>query len=941
MGQANQRVANGGYALIIDEEDYLAHYGIRRRSGRYPWGSGADSVQRSQTFLGMVQELANQGLSQTEIARGLKTLDTNESLNTNELRNLKTLAKAEIKQAEIDRATKLRDKGMSPTEIGKTMGKNESTVRTLLAPGAADKARTLNTIADMLREEFKKSPYIDVGAGVEYQMGVTRDKLDRAITFLKDEGFVLHKVQTPQLTTPNLTTIKALCVKGTEYLDVKKNIDMVRAPIAYSDDGGRTALGILKPMGIDPKRVAVIYKEDGGGEADGTIYVRPGVNDVALGGQQYAQVRINVGNTHFLKGMAVYKKDLPPGVDLAFNTDKSNTGNKLDAMKPMKRKKDAKGLETDEIDWDNPFGAELRRQIGIKNEAGRLEKLTSVMNLVNEEGNWEEWNRSLSSQMLSKQTPELAQQQLRKLQDRKKEEYDEIMALTNPNVRRKLLEEFADSADSAAVHLKAASINGQSTKVIMPIRSLKNDEVYAPTYENGERVVLIRFPHGGTFEIPELKVNNRNREARDLLGTAPEDAIGINSKVAHRLSGADFDGDTVLVIPQRGPVNVKTSPPLKGLDKFDPKREFGAYDGMKTIDGGVYNATTKKVEYGGKKPNPRAKGQEMGYVTNLISDMTIKRASDDEIARAVKHSMVVIDSEKHALDYKRSFEANGIASLYKKYQGRTQGGGATIVSRRKREIELPELRKRRADEGGFVDPATGKRMYVPTGNTYYDRKTGTRKVFKQKYNLLDMVDDANDPRLSSGTLMEKMYGDHSNTMKSLANQARKSSLSTGKIAYSKAAAEAYSSQVKRLNNALAVALQNAPLERQAQVIGNAIYKQQLASNPDMTGAEKKKIKSQALTEARMRTGAGKERIVISPDEWAAIQAGALTPSRLDTILTHAEMDTVKQLATPRTPILMTSAKQRQAQTLLASGATQAEVAARLGVSLTTLKTALS
>ena len=69
--------------------------------------------------------------------------------------------------------------------------------------------------------------------------------------------------------------------------------------------------------------------------------------------------------------------------------------------------------------------------------------------------------------------------------------------------------------------------------------------------ENGERVVLIRHPHGGTFEIPELTVNNKNPDARKIVGTIKsQDAIGIHHKVAEHLSGADFDGDTVLVIPK-------------------------------------------------------------------------------------------------------------------------------------------------------------------------------------------------------------------------------------------------------------------------------------------------------------------------------------------------------------------------------------------------------
>ena len=72
---------------------------------------------------------------------------------------------------------------------------------------------------------------------------------------------------------------------------------------------------------------------------------------------------------------------------------------------------------------------------------------------------------------------------------------------------------------------------------------------------------------------------------------------------------------------------------------------------------------------------------EMGRISNLITDMTLLGADDHEIARAVKHSMVVIDAEKHKLDYKASEKDNNISALMKKYQGKARGGASTIVSR--------------------------------------------------------------------------------------------------------------------------------------------------------------------------------------------------------------------------------------------------------------------
>lgn len=65
--------------------------------------------------------------------------------------------------------------------------------------------------------------------------------------------------------------------------------------------------------------------------------------------------------------------------------------------------------------------------------------------------------------------------------------------------------------------------------------------------------------------------------------------------------------------------------------------------------------------------------KQMDVVSNLITDMTIKGATEEELFRAVKHSMVVIDAVKHKLDYKQSEEDNDIESLKKKYQSKKDG----------------------------------------------------------------------------------------------------------------------------------------------------------------------------------------------------------------------------------------------------------------------------
>lgn len=894
--------------MDIDEADYLAHYGILRKSGRYPWGSGGNQATRNNMFLDMVEGLRkNEGMSEAEIAKGF-------GITTTELRAAKSIAKNEQRQALIGQVTRMKDKGMSNVAIGQRLGINESQVRQLLDPSVKDRNQVLHATADMLKRQVDEKRFIDIGTGVEGYAGIngtgiSQTKLATAVALLKEEGYTVHHFDMPQVGTGKMTKMKVLAPPGTTKGDVIRGRADIKQIQEFTKDGGRSYLGLKPPLNVDPKRVGVRYAEAGGTDADGVIYVRRGVPDVSLGGSNYAQVRIAVGGTHYLKGMAMYKDDLPPGVDLVFNTNKSNTGNKLDAMKKLKRDKDGN------IDKDNPFGAMLKRQ--IQDDKGNV---TSAMNIVYEEGSWDRWDRNMSTQLLAKQGHKLAKEQLDQKYQRLKDEFDEINALTNPTVREKLLQSFADGADSSAVHMKAAAMPGQRSQVILPINSLKDTEIYAPNFNNGDRVVLVRYPHGGIFEIPELTVNNRHPEGRKLLANA-KDAVGINAKVAERLSGADFDGDTVLVIPNNKG-KIKTAPALEGLKGFDPQRQYKAYEGMKPM-----SARTKQLE--------------MGLVSNLITDMTIRGASNDELARAVRHSMVVIDGEKHNLNYKQSAIDNGIAALRKKYQSKpdgTAGGASTLISRATSEDRNVLARKpRSAKDGGPIDKATGKRVYENTNESYVNRdgKTVFKKISVEK---LALTDDAHT--LSSGSPVERVYADHSNRLKGLANEARRIAVNTKPTPYNPSAKTAYATEVASLDSKLRVALRNRPLERQAQVLANSIVAQKRAQYPDMEAPELKKIKAQALAEARARTGAQKQQIEITPKEWTAIQSGAISTNKLTQILNNADLDVVKELATPRTKLLMDGGKVAQARTMMANGYTQSEVAAALGVSLTTLKTGL-
>lgn len=888
-----------------DGEDF-AHYGILRKSGRYPWGSGENQTIRNRTFLEMVDNLkTNEGLSDTEIARGF-------GMTTTQLRAAKTIAKTAEKQSKIDMAQRLKDKGLSNIAIGQRMGIGESSVRSLLAPGQKDKADILQATTNMLRQQVAEKKYLDVGIGVEHHIGVSKEKLGVAIAMLKEEGYDLHYIPVPQLGTSNKTSVKVLAAPGTTYSEVYQNRGEIKQITNFSEDHGRSYSSIQPPISIDLHRVGVRYAEQGGTAADGVIHVRRNVDDVTLGNSRYLQVRLAVNGTHYLKGMAIYHDNLPPGVDLMFNTNKKDTGNKLDAMKKMKD------------DPTDPFGAIVRQLPKIDAFGHEIPNtVRSAMNIVNQEGDWDKWSRSLSSQMLSKQTPALAKTQLDLTYERKKRELDEIMVLTNPVVKKRLLEAYASDADSSAVHLKAAALPRQENKVILPINSMRENEVHAPTFRDGEKVVLIRYPHGGIFEIPQLTVNNRNPEAKRLIGNA-KDAIGIHSKVAERLSGADFDGDTVLVIPNdKG--HIKIAAALEGLKGFDPQSAYPHYEGMPQMSG-------------------KTKGIQMGLVTNLITDMTIRGATSAELARAIRHSMVVIDAEKHNLNYKQSAINNGIPQLMKKYQTRSTGGASTLISRATSDIRVAEKKARSVKDGGPVDKATGRKVFQPTGNTYtkttIKRGVEVTEVVPKTEKSVKLAETHDAHTLSSGKPIEKIYADHSNRLKDLANQARLESIHTKNMKYSPSAKVAYAKEVRTLDASLNLALRNSPLERAAQILANAQVDQKRHANPDLDRAELKKIKTKALEEMRVRTGAKKQRIVIGPNEWAAIQAGAVSTQKLNDILRNTDLDKVKELATPKTKLLMTSANVSKAKTLAKAGYTQAEIADALGVSVTTLKTSI-
>lgn len=909
------------------------HEGMTPHSGRYAWGSGENSFQRlDDGFTRMVRNLRKDGWSDEDIVKALK-LNNVKQLHereatakvmamkaagySNKQISEKTGLKIEVIRDKTSyaneynrnilrqQALKLVEKGIGATEGARIMGlPRESSFRSLLDDSIAERANKSTNAAAILKEELKSKPYLDIGGGAEIALGISDTRLKTAVRLLEEEGYERLNVYVDQMGTGHKTTVKTLCPPGTTIQDVYNNLDGIKTvgkTKVYDTNNKLTSLNLEPFTSVDPKRVMVRYDDEGGKAKDGVIELRPGIKDISLGDAQYAQVRIAVNNTHYLKGMAMYgdPKDFPKGTDIIFNTNKSKDVPMIGDTESVLKK-----MKTDEA---NPFGASIKKTEDLV----LAQKKGSAINIVNEEGDWDNWSKTLASQFLSKQPVDLAKKQLNLTYQNKVAEMQDIMTITNPTLKKKMLVDFADDCDASAVHLKSTYLPGQAAKVILPVPQLPANQVYAPHLQNGERVVLIRYPHGGQFEIPELTVNNNLPAAKRILGNKPTDAIGINNKTAQQLSGADFDGDTVIVIPVtrngRRTVNIQTKQPFEGLKDFDTEQY--------------------KLPESAPKILGSTKQKKMGEVSNLITDMTIKGATDDELERAVRHSMVVIDSEKHHLDYKQSYKDNNIKELKKMYQ---EGGASTIISRAKSDYMVDKRYDTRR-----IDPETGKKIFKYSNETYVDAK-GVEQHRKIKSTKMYEASDARILMSKNPTPMEMAYANYANQVKALANKARKTSLSIKDIDRNPSIAKKYAKEVESLKNKLKKAEENRPRERQAQILANLEFQSRVKDNV-LDEEAKKKIRGQALASARTRVGASKERVKFTDREWEAIQAGAVTKTLQTKLFNNADSDRLRELATPKTQSRVTPSMQTRIKAMAANPAyTISDIAQALGLSSSTI-----
>lgn len=969
----------------MKDELYLEHRGVKEKSGRFKWGSGENPYQRpyrpvdhnpflndKRSFYLAYRDMHDKGMSESQIAKFIdETYFKGEGkFKTTALRAWVTQGKEADMAANVSRAMELKSRGMSNVAIGEEMGYPESTIRTWLDPARKEKLSSTRNIANVLKQELEMtdSGILDVGKANEIALNCSKQKLDAAVRLLEDEGYKKTYLQVEQQgNLGNYTSLQVLTKDDMAWKDIYNNRDKIGLLSHFqSTDGGKTIDEKLPPKSVDSDRIKIIYAEDGGKEADGCMLIRPGVKDLELGNDQYMQVRIAVDDTNYLKGMAMYGKEdqFPKGVDIIFNTNKSKDTPMINLDDP-----DHQVLKSLKDDPDMPFGANTK-QLYFTDKDGN--KTQSCINKVNSDEDWEIWSKNLASQFLGKQPNQLAKQQLGIAYDIKANEFETIKKIDNPTIKKKLLEEFADECDSAATHMKAAPLSGQATHVILPLHNIKDNEIYAPNYKQGEEVVLVRYPHTGPFESPRLKVNNRNVEGKEMLGNAKH-AVGINSNVAEQLSGADFDGDTVIVIPVRGQ-NIKTRSRLEELKDFDHQKQYEAYPGMPRVG----------------KEDSFNRGLEMGKVSNLITDMTVAGAPDSDLVPAIKHSMVVIDAEKHNLNWKQSEKDNNIKYLKQKYQG--GGGASTILSQataperigKRKEIVsynmmTPEEQKAydrgekvyRSVNEYYIQPKTKysmmtdaqkdaffkvKKQYneelkeyqkvkAKDPNAKIDRPSFPKEVMGVKIEekerqievkKMSTKKDARELISEHNTVMENIYANYANNMKQMALDARKEARSTGNMHRDPVAAKTYSKEVESIKNKVKLSQMNSPKERIAQAIADkkmAIY---IKENNDLTKEQIKKKRNKVLAEARTQTGTDRQRVTLTPKEVEAVQNGAISNSLMLEVFNNGDQDSLKKAFTPSSKRGMTSAQKSRAKRLLKAGYTQADVAEALGVSVSTI-----
>lgn len=929
--------------------DILAHYGKAhdenppgRGSGRYPWGSGKVAYQHiGQEFLDEYAKLRRSGMSDSDIAKEWGILNKEGKPAPTVIQAMHRAAVKKVAGQKATQAKELFQNGKTYSEIGEILGVSPGTAKAYVVGNHMAQYDIYESLAMDLKKIIDERGIIDVGEGTARMLGVPQENLNAAFYILESYGYSYDTYRLHQSGNGNREiTYTVIGPPGITPEELKDPANLHSIEDYTSRDNGETLVKAFRyPESMDSSRLMIRYAEDGGAEKDGVLEIRRGLDDLNLGLNNYAQVRILVDGTHYIKGMAVYGDKMPEGIDAIFNTNKNSNVPMISSDPEAKTV--LKPIDTK--DPNNPFGSSIKPfdkggQAEWTDEYG-----VTHLNLVNKRadaGDWEDWSKTLPSQFLSKQPQELVQKQLNLSIADKRAELEDICSIPNPTLRKQMLQDFAGSCDTASYKLNAASFPNQAYQVLLPVPSLPDTQVYAPNYKEGTKLALVRFPHAGQYEIPVLTVNNKNPEAVKVIGKNAIDAIGINAKVASILSGADFDGDAVIAIPLSDKVRVKAEKPIKELQEFDPHKEYAIPENKKNV---------KRIT------SDEQTGKEMGIISNLITDMHMQGAPIDHLIRATKHSMVVIDAKKHGLDYKRSEEENGIEELKRIYQqqpdnpNKEYGGAASLLSRAKSPIYVT---KRQGS--GMIDPETGNVTYRVADDAYYkDKKTGKIKERTQKtYRMLEEDDAYNllsNSKTGTRNPIERYYAEYANNLKDLAREARKIYAKTPNLKKDNEAYKVYKKDADELMAQVYKASKNQFRERQANAIANAETRAYMkawnAENPKASTNRqrkaRKKFEDQAIRRAREQVGSKRTKITLTDRQWEIMNSGAIGVENQKLVLKYVDREDLIKKSRPKTWNQLSDAKVAQIKAKAASGYTNAEIAEMLGCSKTTVLKYLS
>ena len=241
-----------------------------------------------------IPDIREEGRTETQIANEL-------GLTTTQLRNAITYARKEEREYNREQVAGMKEAGLSNVEIGQRLGISEGTVRNYISDNKSSKATSeqqLDNIEKALSDSLKQTGHLDVGVGVERQLGVSRTKFNAVVNQMVENGdLYIHNIQIQRLNDPTKYTIVKVLSTEPDYLKVLKDSTNIGNLEYFSDDKAlESAKRFETPQMVDLNRIKIRYQEDGGADLDGLIEIRKGTEDLDLGNSQMQDGMLSILN---------------------------------------------------------------------------------------------------------------------------------------------------------------------------------------------------------------------------------------------------------------------------------------------------------------------------------------------------------------------------------------------------------------------------------------------------------------------------------------------------------------------------------------------------------------------------------------------------------------------------------------------------------------------